>query len=70
MPTLIFPKDSTDAKRLSKLVSKGQLKRIRQGIYTDADWAEIPQLLKNKWYEVVSYLYPDAIIMSAKRVLG
>ncbi len=62
MPKLIFPQDSSDAKRLAKAVSKGELKRIRQGIYTDADWAEIPQLLDNKWYEVVTRLYPGAIV--------
>lgn len=69
MPSLIFPKDNADAKRLSKLVSKGELKRIRQGIYTDADWGEIPQLFKSKWYEVVNYLYPDAIASHATAVL-
>lgn len=61
MPILIFPENSVDAKRLSKLVTKGELRRIRRGIYTDANWGEIPQLLKNRWYEVVAHLYPDAI---------
>lgn len=69
MPTLVFPRDSADAKRLAKAVSKGELKRIRQGIYTDADWDEIPQLLTNKWYEVVSHLYPDAIASHATAAL-
>jgi len=69
MPTLIFPQNSTDAKRLAKAVSKGELKRIRKGIYTDADWGEIPQLLTDKWYEVVTYLYPDAIASHATAAL-
>jgi hypothetical protein len=37
MPRLIFPQNSADAKRLAKAVSKGELKRIRQSVYTDAD---------------------------------
>lgn len=69
MPTLVFPQDSSDAKRLAKAVSKGELKRIRQGIYTDADWGEIPELLTNKWYEVVTYLYPEAIVSHATAAL-
>jgi len=69
MPKLIFPHDNADAKRLAKAVSKGELKRIRQGIYTDADWAEIPALLNNQWYEVVSRLYPDAIVSHATAAL-
>ncbi|GAB3034110.1 Fic family protein [Bowmanella dokdonensis] len=61
MPSLIFPKDTADAKKLSVEVQKGALKRIRQGIYTDAAWEEIPQLLNSRWYEVIQYLFPDAI---------
>lgn len=61
MPILTFPKDIADAKRLSVEVQKGRLKRIRQGIYTDAAWEEIPQLLHSRWYEVVQYLFPTAI---------
>lgn len=60
-PILIFPQDTSDAKRLSREVQSGRLKRIRQGIYTDANWEDIPQLLHNRWYEIVAYLYPTAI---------
>lgn len=69
MATLIFPQDSADAKRLARAVSNGELKRIRQGIYTDAEWGEIPQLLTKKWYEVVTYLYPEAIVSHATAAL-
>jgi len=69
MPRLIFPQGSADAKRLAKAVSKGELKRIRQSIYTDADWAEIPQLLTSQWYEVVTHLYPGAIVSHATAAL-
>jgi len=65
----MFPRDSADAKRLAKAVSKGVLKRIRQGIYTDADWADIPQLIDNKWYEIVIHLYPGAIVSHATAAL-
>jgi hypothetical protein len=61
MAVLIFPKDNNDAKRLAKAVTKGVLKRIRQGIYTDATWEEVPQLLHNKWHDVVHALYPKAV---------
>jgi len=50
-------------------VSKGELKRIRQGIYTDADWPEIPRLLNSQWHEVVTRLYPGAIVSHATSVL-
>ncbi len=69
MPTLVFPRDNADAKRLANAVSKGELKRIRQGIYTDAEWGEIPPLLSNKWYEVVTHLYPNAIVSHATAAL-
>ncbi|MCY4263869.1 MAG: type IV toxin-antitoxin system AbiEi family antitoxin domain-containing protein, partial [Gammaproteobacteria bacterium] len=62
MSSLIFPKNSNQAKRLARAVSNGELKRIRRGIYTDADWDEIPLLLSNQWHAVVAYLYPGAIV--------
>lgn len=69
MPTLVFPRDSSDAKRLAKAVSNGELKRIRQSVYTDADWAEIPDLLTSKWYEIVAHLYPGAIVSHSTAAL-
>lgn len=69
MASLIFPKDTADSKRLALAVSKGELKRIRQGIYTDAAWEDIPLLLKNKWYEVVHALFPTAIASHATAAL-
>ena len=61
MPSLFFPKDIADAKRLSLAVSKGTLKRIRQGIYTDATWEDIPKLIHDRWFEIVHALFPNAI---------
>ena len=57
MNNLYFPSDIADAKRLSKQVSRGQLKRIRNGIYTDAPWDQIPALVQSRWYDIVDYLY-------------
>jgi hypothetical protein len=68
MSNLIFAKDIPEAKQFSKAVAKGELKRIRQGIYTDAAWEEIPKLLQNKWYEIVEYLYPSAVVSHATAV--
>ena len=61
MSKLIFAQNTTHAKTLSKMLSTQGLKRIRQGIYTDAPYEKINQLVANKWYEIVNYLYPTAI---------
>lgn len=69
MAQLIFPQNNNDAKRLAKLVNKGGLKRIRQGIYTDAPWQDIPQLVHNQWHEIVHVLYPNAIVSHSTAAL-
>ena len=56
MSKLYLPKDSNDSKRLSALVKRGKLTRIRQGIYTDENLEEMPKLLISQWYEVVNHL--------------
>ena len=61
MTQLLFPKDDVEAKLMAKQAEVGKLKRVRQGIYADADWSEIPKLLHNRWYEVVEHLFDDAI---------
>ncbi len=68
MSRLIFAKDTAEAKQFSKAVGKGELKRIRQGIYTDAAWEEVPKLLQNNWYQIVEYLYPTAVVSHATAV--
>ena len=68
MPKLIFAKDTPEAKQFSKAVAQGKLKRIRQGIYTDAAWEDIPSLLHSKWYQIVEYLYPSAVVSHATAV--
>ncbi len=68
MTQLIFAKDTSEAKKFSKAVAQGELKRIRQGIYTDAAWEDIPKLLHNKWYKIIGYLYPSAVVSHATAV--
>lgn len=68
MTQLIFAKDTSQAKQFSKAVARGELKRIRQGVYTDAAWEDIPKLLHNKWYQIVGYLYPSAVVSHATAV--
>jgi len=68
MAKLIFAHDTTEAKRLAAAVSRGELKRVRQGIYTDAAWEEIPKLLQNKWYQIVEHLYPSAVVSHSTAV--
>ncbi len=61
MAQLIFPNDEAHSKQLSKKVASGELKRIRQGIYTDAPYEKINELVNKQWYKIVDYLYPSAI---------
>ena len=68
MTKLIFANGIAHAKQLSRMCSQGKIKRIRQGIYTDADWGEIPDLLLSKWHEVVNYLYPNAIVSHSSAI--
>ncbi|MCP3907065.1 MAG: Fic family protein [Oceanicoccus sp.] len=61
MNNLYFPASANDAKQLSKRVSSGELKRIRQGIYTDAPWEQVPALVQSRWYDIVDYLFENGI---------
>ncbi|MEH6578858.1 MAG: Fic family protein [Amphritea sp.] len=61
MPDLYFTTDTATAKSLAKRTQKGELNRIRQGIYTDAPLDEITSLLNLRWADIVEYLQPDAI---------
>lgn len=68
MDQLIFAKNTAEAKLFSKAVGRGELKRIRQGVYTNARWEAVPKLLHNKWYQVVAYLFPTAVISHSTAV--
>ena len=41
---------------------------LRQGIYTDASYEKINDLVASKWYEIVNYLYPSAITSHSSAV--
>lgn len=68
MARLIFTKDTAHAKSLSQKMSTEGLKRIRRGIYTDAPFEQINALVASKWYEIVNYLYPSAIVSHSSAV--
>jgi hypothetical protein len=57
MANLFFSGSTAEAKKYAQAVQKGELTRIRRGIYTDAPFEDIPQLLNSRWYEVVAYLF-------------
>jgi len=61
MTKLIFPKNKSEVDRYYREAKAGNIKRIRQGIYTDAPDDDIPNVIENKWFEIVDYLYPSAI---------
>ncbi|RUO26289.1 cell filamentation protein Fic [Aliidiomarina minuta] len=61
MASLFFPKDSNQAKVYSKAVADGKLKRLRRGIYTDASWEQVPQVVQQQWHAIAQYLQPNGI---------
>lgn len=65
MANLIFPSNE-ESKKAARLVAKGELHRIRNGIYIDThDPEEISTTLSNKWMEVARKLF-DAPVAVAR----
>lgn len=64
MAKLFFSNTASEARKYALAVQKGELTRIRRGIYTDAVYEAIPQLLANRWYEVVSYLFGMNVLIA------
>lgn len=67
MAKIIFP-SSEEAQKASRLTAKGELFRIRNGIYTDThDREEITKTLNNNWMEVACNLFhgPVAVARTA-----
>jgi hypothetical protein len=52
---LIFPRDRNHGGALARLARQGQIRRVRQGVYTDALEAEIPDLVRRRWYQFVEH---------------
>lgn len=68
--SLYFPQTKGDSNRLSRQVAKGQLLRIRSGVYTDElDPANWPSLLESRWYEVVKAMCPAGTIAAYRTAI-
>ncbi|QIB65342.1 Fic family protein [Kineobactrum salinum] len=61
MAELIFPKSRNHGKALARQVRLGQLRRVRQGVYTDAAEADIATLVQNRWYQLVEHFCDQPI---------
>lgn len=59
---LFFSTTTEMSRELAAKVKKGALKRIHKGIYTDAPYEKLEELILNKWYEVVNYLLPNSVV--------
>lgn len=68
MAKIIFP-SSDEAQKASRLAAKGELFRIRNGIYTDTrDPKEITHTLNNKWMEVACKIFDDPVAVARTAV--
>jgi len=64
MATLHFS-DRTNAKKLSLLREKGELYRIRRGIYIDTnDSDEVARVLDNQWPDIACYLFGEPVAVA------
>ena len=62
MPVLYFASDKKTRDSLRNAYRRGELFRIRQGIYTDyGDREGIETVLNQQWYKVAKYLFRNAI---------
>lgn len=68
--SLYFPLTKGDSNRLSRRVARGELLRIRRGVYTDElDSSKLPSLLASRWYEVVKALCPAGTIAAYRTAI-
>ena len=61
MAALYFSTSEESSRALSYKAKKGELIRVYRGIYTDVPYEEIEKVVTSKWYEIVHYLFPNAI---------
>jgi hypothetical protein len=61
MASLFFSTTDEQSRAFSYKVKKGELIRVHKGIYTDATYADLESTIRNKWYEIVNHLFPNAI---------
>ncbi|MEX0904066.1 MAG: Fic family protein [Pseudohongiellaceae bacterium] len=55
MAELIFPRDRNHGKALARQARRGKVRRVRQGLYTDAPEAGIPGLVRRCWYKLAEH---------------
>lgn len=64
MATLFFP-HGAEAKKLANRYKKGELNRIRKGIYIDSfDDAEITRTLENNWPQIACFLFGEPLAVA------
>jgi len=64
MATLLFPQGA-EAKKLATQYKKGELNRIRKGVYIDSfDEDEITRTLENDWSQIACFLFRDPLAVA------
>jgi len=62
MSNILFSTGTAEAKRLARLLKKGQLRRIYRGVYTDSLKDPLPEIVQRHWMDVLAYLVPNGIL--------
>lgn len=61
MAELYFSTTTEQSRELTRREKKGELKRLYRGVYTDASYEELTNLVLRDWAKIVNYLLPNAI---------
>lgn len=59
---LLFATNTKEAKKLSSLLNKNEVRRIHRGIYTDNLQDPISKIVRSHWMEIVSYIVSEGIL--------
>ena len=63
LPPFVYPsKDQAQQSRIAKWVAAGCLRRIGPRLYSSLPQGEVEVALRKSWSEVVSHLFPDAVL--------
>ena len=69
MARLFFARGQQQAKKLAYRYQKGELNRIRRGIYVDVENEdEVAKTLESKWYEIARYIFVEPIAIARTAV--
>lgn len=69
MAKLFFARGQQQAKKLAYRYQKGELNRIRRGIYVDVENEdEVAKTLESKWYEIARYIFVEPIAIARTAV--